>query len=367
MRRSPNYSLVMSVHVEQKFSDPLFAVSFSPVQQVYTTGLSNGTVSTYRLEADAQTFQPHQVWTTRRHKGSCRALIYDHSGEYIFSAGNEGIIKKAHTESGKVCAKFNGGIDEQEDDGAERGITCLNMSESWLACGDDSGAFSIFDWRMLKIAHRYEQVHDDCITSIVSGIPGKNKYHYITTGATTLCDIDIRKGIVQTSEDQEDEILCGAVAGSQRLAFGMSQGVVTLWDPRHLDDQLTRVKISENNTVDCLIAGENDDTIVVGCSDGFVREIDTRATRVLRTFAHSEANDEITMLDYDSEYRLVTANMELLKIWKKDDELTEEDLDQQAKRKRSETLHQMSKKKQKQAKKKQDIAKSVGIKSFGDL
>lgn len=354
----------MSLFLQQTFDDPLFALSFNPVAQSYVTGLSNGTVTAYRVNAGDGDATPEQLWTTKRHKGSCRALIHDHSGEYIFSAGSDGVIKKAYSETGKVCAKNISGNEDSSEDG-ENAITCLDMTESWLASGDDSGAFAIYDTRTLKVVHRYERVHEDCITSILSGIPGKNKYHYVTSGATTICDVDIRKGVVQTSEDQEDEILCGAVAGAQRLAFGMSQGVVTFWDPRRLDDQLTRIRVSENNTVDCIIAGEQDDYVVVGSTDGIVREINTRASRIEKTITHAK-DDEVTLLDYDSEYRLVSANMDILNIWKKDDELSQDDLDEQKKRKKLESAQHGSKKKQKKANKK-NPAKTMGINSFDDL
>jgi hypothetical protein len=46
------------------------------------------------------------AWRTRRHKSSCRALCFSHDGQELYSAGVEGIVKAANSETGRVEAKI---------------------------------------------------------------------------------------------------------------------------------------------------------------------------------------------------------------------------------------------------------------------
>jgi WD repeat-containing protein 55 len=46
------------------------------------------------------------LWKTRRHKGSCRCLTIGVSGETLYSAGTDGLVKVARLETGLVENKI---------------------------------------------------------------------------------------------------------------------------------------------------------------------------------------------------------------------------------------------------------------------
>jgi len=113
------------------YSD-VFSQAVHPTNPVFSVGLASGHVQTFRLSTvdhDATTETASlgrrasvdsngkklsesgfdtidTVWQTRRHKGSCRALAFSSDGITLFSAGTDGIVKAAETESGRVVGKI---------------------------------------------------------------------------------------------------------------------------------------------------------------------------------------------------------------------------------------------------------------------
>ena len=91
----------------------LFAQCIHPSSPLLALGLSSGQVQVHRLppadfsstsEASHGTIET--AWRTRRHKGSCRSLCFSHDGQLLFSAGTDGIVKAAATETGHVVSKI---------------------------------------------------------------------------------------------------------------------------------------------------------------------------------------------------------------------------------------------------------------------
>lgn len=93
----------------------LFAQAIHPKSSIIAVGLASGHVQTYVLpNLDSSPDTPPQngcgtidtAWRTKRHKGSCRSLTFSSYGETLYSAGTDGIVKAARTETGVVEAKI---------------------------------------------------------------------------------------------------------------------------------------------------------------------------------------------------------------------------------------------------------------------
>lgn len=106
----------------------LFAQAIHPEEPIISVGLSSGHVQTIRLPSSSTgadndddsedlegtshlsntsgTGHIDTIWSTRRHKGSCRCLAFGIDGDKLYSAGTDGIVKMAKTETGKVENKI---------------------------------------------------------------------------------------------------------------------------------------------------------------------------------------------------------------------------------------------------------------------
>ena len=91
----------------------LFAQAIQPNKPLIAIGLASGHVQLNRLPP-SDPVPATQIgrscieiaWRTRRHKGSCRSLCFSRDGEHLYSAGTDGIVKVAATETGQVRGKI---------------------------------------------------------------------------------------------------------------------------------------------------------------------------------------------------------------------------------------------------------------------
>lgn len=371
-------------------SEPLFTLAAHPTRPIIATGLGTGHLYCYsyddkllqeRLDRKRAAFlksedsdnshvsqlkkkwwvherdhaaigenSPVKVnWKTKRHKGSCRTVAFDvlenSVGENIYSVGTDHMIKKAATETGKVIAKtdFSSHLSDSKDVVTNM---ALSTTHPFLLTGTENGNVLVFDTNRLsspELKFRCDSVHEDAITKILP-MPAVSPYHYLSLGSTVLSHIDIRKGIVTQSDDQSDELLSMCyptefMHGNKNdtVIVGHGEGIVTLWKNSNNSfmDQISRVKVNKNASIDTVIspmnAGDDNllDSIWCGDSDGLLHRINYKRGKVVETRAHSllvskmGLTDEVSGLDIDYEYRLISSGMESLKIWSLQ---TEEDL-----------------------------------------
>ncbi|RLV93397.1 WD repeat-containing protein [Spathaspora sp. JA1] len=297
-------------------------------------------------------------WKTKRHKGSCRHAIFDplesSVGEFVYTVGTDNIIKKAATETGKVVGKHNVVKDYPN---SKDSITklCHSTSHPFLLAGTENGHILIYDSKNLGtggLKYKVSQAHDDAINHIMA-MPTVSAYHYLSLGSTTLAHIDIRKGIITQSDDQEDELLSMCYAsdhitenGNDTVLVGHGEGIITIWknSKNKFQDQLSRIKVNKNASIDVICptmnVDESDlvDSVWCGDSEGLLHRVNYKRGKVVETRVHSSGNkgkyggvDEVGILDIDYDYRLISAGMDSLKIWSnrenEEEDVSEDDED----------------------------------------
>mmetsp|Transcript_8320 Transcript_8320/g.10372 ORF Transcript_8320/g.10372 Transcript_8320/m.10372 type:complete len:569 (+) Transcript_8320:35-1741(+) len=389
--------------VEIKYPEPLFTVAAHPTKPILLSGLATGHIYCSSYDADKleesqsmkreklsllekEAFKTGKIaninksvsqlkqkwwtviednteipdglhivnnWKTKRHKGSCRSAIFDplenSLGENIYSVGTDHIIKKANTETGKVLSKATISDHYSENKDA---ITKLAHSTShpFLLSGTENGDVLVYDSNNMtsnQLKFKVSKAHDDSINHILP-MPSVSAYHYLTLGSTTLSHIDIRKGIITQSDDQEDELLSMCFASdhvndnkNDTVLVSHGEGIVTIWknSKNRLMDQLSRIKVNKDASIDAIIPtmncddGEMVDSVWCGDSEGLLHRINYKKGKVVETRVHSSAGgkygaaDEVGILDIDYDYRLISAGMDSLKIWSNQEEVLNSDTD----------------------------------------
>jgi WD40 repeat protein len=363
-------------------SGELFAQAVHPSEPLIAVGLSSGHVSmlklppvddgTPRRRGSNGTDMVETAWRTRRHQGSCRNVAYSIDGRQLYSAGTDGLVKAADSETGRVVGKLAipMPLGSTEID-APSVIHALSPQTFLLST--DSGALHLFDLRdpapFLPIVDNKTAFttgrpaathypHSDYISSL-SPLPASAEStsgfskQWISTGGTTLALTDLRRGVLVKSEDQE-EILLSSIymtnlparkskgSSHEKAIVGGGDGVITLWEKGQWDDQDERITVSrEKETLDCITEipsgiGGYGKKVAVGLGDGKVRFVTLGQKKVIGEVQHDEVEGVIG-LDFDVGGRMISGGGSIIKVWQEplatqgeDDEEEEEEEDSDA-------------------------------------
>lgn len=360
----------------------IFAQAVHPNVPLVTVGLSSGHVASLRLPPVDDDSEPDDVkhphpsgrrgsngtdfvdttWRTKRHKGSCRCLAYSISGQQIYSAGTDGLVKAADVETGRVVGKVAipmGKVGEEVD--APTVIHAL--SPQTLLLSTDSGALHLYDLRdpapslplqdgktafvTGKPSQTYHP-HADYISSLApipasaASTSGYSK-QFLTTGSTTLALTDLRRGVLAKSEDQEELLLSSLYitglpakkssgSSGEKAVVGGGDGVITLWEKGQWDDQDERIIVSrEGETLDCMATlpeglGGLGKKIAVGMGDGRIRVVRLGMNKVVGEFVHDEV-EGVNAIGFDIGGRMISGGGQTLKVWR--EHIAEDDDDEE--------------------------------------
>ncbi|KAF7714808.1 WD40 repeat-containing protein [Penicillium ucsense] len=334
-------------------SSDLFSQAIHPNEPVVSVGLASGHVQTFRLPHDetdsddgaSNSSSPNgkghidTMWRTRRHKGSCRCLGFSVDGEMLYSAGTDGLVKMANSESGQVQNKIAIPL---ESNGSIDAPTVIHaLSPQTLLLATDSSALHLYDLRVpySKVSARPEQSHhphDDYISSLTplpaseTSTSGFSK-QWVTTGGTTLAVTDLRRGVLVRSEDQEEELVSSAFIGGlpssgtsrgEKVAVGGSNGIVTLWEKGAWDDQDERVYVQRDagggEAIETLVTVPDDmgmgKMLAAGLGNGLIKFIRVGPNKVASEVVHDET-EGVVGIGFDVEGRMVSGGGQIVKVW----------------------------------------------------
>lgn len=319
----------------------VFTTAVHPTEPLLTVGLASGHVETFRLPAPGSSSAPdntiESLWSTRRHKGSCRSLAYAHDGRAMYSAGTDSLVKHFDPSTGQVISKTL--IPSPTPTSADAPTLLHALGPNNLLLATDSGALHILDLREGQPGARPAQTHfphADYVSSVAPLSPSdsdaSSPRQWVSTGGTTLAITDLRRGVLVRSEDQEDELLTAVFVpglGPKRnrsngvVAVGSASGVLTLWDRGTWDDQQERIIIdrASGESIDALVhvppeMGLGAHKLVCGVGDGSLRIVDLARRRVdVAANLRNDDTEGVVALSFDSHNRLISAGGRIVKVW----------------------------------------------------
>jgi len=193
--------------------------------------------------------------------------------------------------------------------------TVLRMiSNDFIAVGVESGEIQFLDARAGIGIVSSVTAHRDYISSL-SLLPGKSRPQVISTGESTMSISDMRKGLIDESEDQQDELLSSTFFEGRkpRVLTGGSTGFLTLFEMGHWGYGISQVNVGKDS-VDSLIPVEN--MLLVSGGDG-LRLVDVDAGITRNTWASGQ---EIACLDVKDGW--IFAGMDRdLSVWRYDEKV----------------------------------------------
>ncbi|KAF1817420.1 hypothetical protein P152DRAFT_469859 [Eremomyces bilateralis CBS 781.70] len=356
-------------------SSDLFAQAVHPTEPIVAVGLLTGHVAALRLPAaddngdasvlsaattESGTGTIETIWRTRRHQESCRSLGFSVDGRTLFSAGADGVVKAAETETGVVRSKI---VLPAEKNSPIDAATVLHvLSPQTLLIGTDSSALHLYDLRIPSApagnsttwfrSSKPQQTHRPHAPSHISSITpfppsdtstsGYSK-QWLSTGGGTVAVTDLRRGVLAQSDDVGEELMCSAYVPhsgrkgrGDQILVGSGEGEVMIWERGHWDSWGERINLGGGNetveTFAVLPAGcggvkGSVAAIGMGMSDdgwGRVKLVDIKARRVVGELLH-EVKEDVTAIGYDVAGRLITGGGCVLKVWHEKGEGEEED------------------------------------------
>lgn len=285
-------------------------------------------------------------WKTRRHKGSCRTLAFNHDGDICYSAGSDGLIKAFLTETGRVVSKI--AIPQSADAEDDDGPTVMHaLSPQTLLLATDSGKLCLQDLRQggREIVSKASQVwtphgreHVNALIPLPASGTSTSGFskQWVSVGGTTLAVTDLRKGTIAISEDQEVELTSvalvrglkkGGTSVGEKVVVGQGDGVISLWERGVWGDLDERIVVDRDGVgVESLVelppgAGHgklklNEKLVAMGLEDGRVRfaRIGRNGIVAEMDLKHDEIDGPIG-LGFDVEGRMISAGGNVVKVW----------------------------------------------------
>jgi len=249
----------------------------------------------------------------------------------------------------KICSFETGKIILTRDDFTDGLQSVYSYDENLLAVSDCKKSFEILDLRQPLTEPVFKNSdHADYISSFL-GQPSKNRlFSFGSAGQLAAWDLRNMK-LWAASEEIEDELVCGALLKhGNRLLVGCESSQIAVFKTEHYTTPCHCIP-GHPDSIDQMISFD-EDTVITGCGDGFIRMITCEPTKMLGIVGNHGDFPILDMaLSSDKRWLLSTSFDDVVKVWDLQEEKEQQEAVERPRKKRKKngkTLFEVDKKKE---------------------
>ncbi|KAJ1966392.1 hypothetical protein GGI12_000102 [Dipsacomyces acuminosporus] len=223
--------------------------------------------------------KPAKLQQLNYHVGSVNSATFDSSGDYIFTGGQDKVIRLCNANSGKLVQAYKGhGWQIQ-------GVAVAADSSRMASCGGDRPVF-LWDVHSAAVIRKFSghKQRVDCVAMSLDG-------SIVVSGSfdKTVCVWDARSPqhtALQVLDEGKDGIASVVVAQNEIIA-GSIDGCVRTYDVRTgklLVDELGQPVVSVS-------VSDDDKCLLVSCMDGSIQLIDRTDGTAIAAFSGHQCTE----------------------------------------------------------------------------
>ncbi|KAF6174161.1 hypothetical protein GIB67_033693, partial [Kingdonia uniflora] len=225
----------------------------------------------------------------------------------IMTGSNDNSILATNVETGAAIGRLTNAHEAAVN-------RIVNLSETTVASGDDSGCVKVWDTRQRTSCNSFH-AHEDYISDITFA-PDSMKL-LATSGDGTLSVCNLRRNRVQVqSEFAEDEPLSLVIMkNGQKVICGTQNGVILLYSWGNFKDHSDRFTGLENKSIDKLLKLD-ENRVITGSENGLISLVGILPNRIIRPITeHSDYPVEGLAFSHDRKYLGSISHDQMLKVW----------------------------------------------------
>eukprot|EP00615_Pteridomonas_danica_P006641 CAMPEP_0114371084 /NCGR_PEP_ID=MMETSP0101-20121206/33024_1 /TAXON_ID=38822 ORGANISM="Pteridomonas danica, Strain PT" /NCGR_SAMPLE_ID=MMETSP0101 /ASSEMBLY_ACC=CAM_ASM_000211 /LENGTH=415 /DNA_ID=CAMNT_0001522995 /DNA_START=13 /DNA_END=1260 /DNA_ORIENTATION=- len=248
------------------------SLDFHPTLNVLASGLVDGGIYLNQYNFEEHSPATIHIHPFREGTGGCRVVRFSKDGQSLFAGSADHSI---------IALSTTGQVVWNQPDAHRDPVSCLTViDDNMIASGDDSGAVKIWDIRQSDRPAMSFDVFQDYVSDCVNDQESHPECLLATSGDGSLGCFDMKqqKLIGRSDELEEDILSVQIIKRGRKVVCGTNEGTILIFSwgywsggsdsfPGHPESVGAILKL-------------NEETILTGSSDGFIRVVGIQPSKL---------------------------------------------------------------------------------------